>query len=441
MNRLLTRFAKRHPRLRQAGLALLDVLLGMAIFALIAVIAVQAMGQFRERAYVTQVTSDAKQAGTAIEAGRTEPGVNAYPAAVSPSGAEIDGLNLTEGVQVGAYRVDPVGDGSDAFEICMEKPGNGAHAVYDSGEGAVLAAGREGGCEEGLMDAASMRSAAMAAPEEDETLEAKCAPGRSITTSNAEITFTNPHTACGFVMQVASPWELFPGAGDDYYQEENFPTRIIKFDLEVRSPDGQVISMAPQSNGTIKHDPAKVNPESDDVRRRHGWHDQVSFGDLQSELALGVYTYTMTVDQDDFCLHAQNGARDNPRFPGQEIECSAPYELVPARSGTVSGSFEVTSVELEPLPASNGSAGADCVITSTESTAGMTRTVVFTVSGSCAEKAAIVSGIDAAIASATVKSGSTVTATMPVFAGVSMLTGPVKDWLNSNAAGASTVNF
>lgn len=65
-------------RRREEGLALLDVLLGMAIFALIAVIAVQAMGQFRDRATRTQMVSDTKQVISAVTAAQTMPGAEPF---------------------------------------------------------------------------------------------------------------------------------------------------------------------------------------------------------------------------------------------------------------------------------------------------------------------------------------------------------------------------
>lgn len=63
-----TPFLLRRPQLRlaaqrndEAGLALLDVLLGLAIFVLIAV---QSFGLFRNRAYTTQVVPNSKQLGS-----------------------------------------------------------------------------------------------------------------------------------------------------------------------------------------------------------------------------------------------------------------------------------------------------------------------------------------------------------------------------------------
>ena len=65
------------------GLALLDVLIGMAIFALIAITAVVALGQFRQRAFESQVLSDAQALSVAIEGQMTNGGQ--YPTKLKSS--------------------------------------------------------------------------------------------------------------------------------------------------------------------------------------------------------------------------------------------------------------------------------------------------------------------------------------------------------------------
>ncbi len=127
----------------ETGLALLDVLLGMAIFALIAVIAVQAMGQFRERAYVSQVTSDVKQLATGIEGTLTEPNavwadVNDATAAFSATEIEALGVNLT-----GANTATVVSGGIGDYVICVT--GNDKEARYDAEQGKVISSG-DGDC-------------------------------------------------------------------------------------------------------------------------------------------------------------------------------------------------------------------------------------------------------------------------------------------------------
>src|SRR4051794_33614953 len=74
-----TKAATRRVKSRKA-LALLDVLIGMAIFALIAVIAVVAMSRFRGNAFVTGATSDATSTAQYIEGYNTENGD--YPASL-----------------------------------------------------------------------------------------------------------------------------------------------------------------------------------------------------------------------------------------------------------------------------------------------------------------------------------------------------------------------
>ncbi|MBC3716919.1 hypothetical protein, partial [Bacillus pumilus] len=73
----------------ERGLALLDVLLGMAIFALIVVIGVQNFNTMRNRAYVTQAVSDAKQVGSSVMAAMTAPG--------ALGGGMSAGVNIPEG--------------------------------------------------------------------------------------------------------------------------------------------------------------------------------------------------------------------------------------------------------------------------------------------------------------------------------------------------------
>lgn len=54
---------------------MLDVLLGMAVFALVAVISVQGLMKYRERAYATQAISDARGLSQMTLAYLTTPGV------------------------------------------------------------------------------------------------------------------------------------------------------------------------------------------------------------------------------------------------------------------------------------------------------------------------------------------------------------------------------
>lgn len=70
----------------QSGLTLLDLLLGMAIFSIVAIIAVSAMSSFRERAYVAQAKEEGKtvaqvkeEAGVKPSAADSEPVAEAEP--------------------------------------------------------------------------------------------------------------------------------------------------------------------------------------------------------------------------------------------------------------------------------------------------------------------------------------------------------------------------
>ncbi len=106
----LTRTSRRHD---QTGLALLDVLLGMAIFALIAVIAVQSMAMFRSRAYVTGASSDAQQLATGIESYLTDNSTVPDAITVGPADSDPDtvttgdlGVNLTNNNSLHRYTVN-----------------------------------------------------------------------------------------------------------------------------------------------------------------------------------------------------------------------------------------------------------------------------------------------------------------------------------------------
>lgn len=138
MERLNKRLAER--RNGEQGLALLDVLIGMAIFALISIIAISAIGQFRARAFESGALSDARAIGVAAEAQFTDN--QAYPA----DATELQALvTMTKNNTVASYT--DAGDGT--FSFCVEHK-DGAYAEYDSAAGGVTGSGRDGGCPTGL---------------------------------------------------------------------------------------------------------------------------------------------------------------------------------------------------------------------------------------------------------------------------------------------------
>ncbi len=130
-------FRDRRVRDDQSGLALLDALLGMAIFALVVIIGVQNFSTLRGRAYVTAVSSDVKQVATVVEESRIND--DAYAEALPPL---PDGVNLTPGVSVARYA--RTANGSN-FSVCAEHE-KGPWAVYDSIKGTVTASGSTDGC-------------------------------------------------------------------------------------------------------------------------------------------------------------------------------------------------------------------------------------------------------------------------------------------------------
>ncbi len=144
--------ARRHG---ESGLALMDVLLGMAIFALVAVIAVQAFGIFKQRAYVTQAVSDAHQVGMAIAAAMTDPNFIPGPGMADsptiPTGTITDdqlgalGANRTAENRI-VIQVDP----GVGYNVCVDN--QYAYAWYEQEPGTVTRSGKlsesEPGCED-----------------------------------------------------------------------------------------------------------------------------------------------------------------------------------------------------------------------------------------------------------------------------------------------------
>ena len=143
------------------GLALLDVLIGMAIFALIAITAVVALGQFRQRAFESQVLSDAQALSVAIEGQMTNGGQ--YPTELKGSAttpvevtveAPATGFDLkhvlTKNNSLYGYKyVDPTPTTPASFFLCIEHQSNGkadAHALYDALKGGIVSQSSKEGC-------------------------------------------------------------------------------------------------------------------------------------------------------------------------------------------------------------------------------------------------------------------------------------------------------
>ena len=123
----------------EQGSLILDILIGMAIFALIAIIAVSAIGQYRERAYVQGASSDVNALGLALEAQFTD--TFQYPAdATLPTAASLDST-MTSGNEIAVYDVKPDGE---SFTLCVVHKTGGASgtvnaaAFYDSAAGGLV---------------------------------------------------------------------------------------------------------------------------------------------------------------------------------------------------------------------------------------------------------------------------------------------------------------
>lgn len=133
------------PHMRERGSLILDVLIGMAIFALVAFIAATAVGQYRMRGYVQAAMSDATQAA------------RAYTAALLDHDGSDDESDLPTGLlddeQLKALEVNRTHHGGeasqihvlvpdagpDAFRVCVTY--RGAFAIYDVAAGGLIDAG------------------------------------------------------------------------------------------------------------------------------------------------------------------------------------------------------------------------------------------------------------------------------------------------------------
>ncbi|TGN64205.1 hypothetical protein EXE59_09765 [Nocardioides eburneiflavus] len=138
--------ARLHARLSvqpsdEQGSLILDVLIGIAIFALIAIIAVSAIGQYRQRTYEQGAVSDVQTLARALEAARIDG--TGYPA-VGPVNASAFDTILTP---KNSAQMLAVGSSGEDFTLCVEHSTSGARAVYDSLAGGVIESERTGGCD------------------------------------------------------------------------------------------------------------------------------------------------------------------------------------------------------------------------------------------------------------------------------------------------------
>lgn len=145
MSALRARLAARRDNKNESGLALIDVLIGLTIFALLVTIAITAVNQYRMRAYEAGALSDARQIGVAVESEATDAG--RYPDDLDASTLASLGVKMTPGNIVAQYEVH----GVETFSVCVEhRDDNGeadAWARYDSAQGGITGKGRNGGCQ------------------------------------------------------------------------------------------------------------------------------------------------------------------------------------------------------------------------------------------------------------------------------------------------------
>lgn len=116
----------------------MDVLLGMTVFVLIAVIAFQSMGVLRQRSFVTQAVSDARQVGSSVAAYMTAP--DADPGDV-PVGELVEedldllGVNMTNGNTAHVYQM-----GHSTWDVCVQN--SGAFAWFEGDPASITVSGK-----------------------------------------------------------------------------------------------------------------------------------------------------------------------------------------------------------------------------------------------------------------------------------------------------------
>lgn len=143
--RLATRVQNRAES--EQGSLILDILIGMAVFALIAIIAISAIGQYRMRAYEQTAASDATSVGNAVNAFITDNASN--PDVDLPSGtvsdedlADLDVVVTHSGDEPSVVTIIPGsewGATDDDFEVCVEH--RGAYALYATDLGGLYESG------------------------------------------------------------------------------------------------------------------------------------------------------------------------------------------------------------------------------------------------------------------------------------------------------------
>lgn len=137
---LIERLRERKAENGEQGSLILDILIGMAIFALIAFIAASAIEQYRERAYEQGAVSDANKIGTAVEAAFTDD--FAYPSDATPLTPASVGVHMSKGNNIAKYTVN---EADETFSVCVTHVSGGvvnAYAVYDSSKGGMSEKGR-----------------------------------------------------------------------------------------------------------------------------------------------------------------------------------------------------------------------------------------------------------------------------------------------------------
>lgn len=149
---------RRIPRRRswpggEAGLAFVDAMVGMALFALVALIALQSQGQYRQTALMTGAVADARAAGVAIEADGAYPNSIAH-GSTSYVGRFPDGsrniAKFTAGNRMVNYvQITDSESGQPGYAFCIQRNSStdrAVHAVYNSLRGGLVSSSPNAGC-------------------------------------------------------------------------------------------------------------------------------------------------------------------------------------------------------------------------------------------------------------------------------------------------------
>lgn len=119
----------------EAGLALLDVLLGIALFAIIAAVGFLVAPKLFGNAQEASTQNDVNAVSTALTSYYGESQV--YPASLSSTASELDSVRLSNNNRV----VYATNASRQRYTVCVRN-GAGAYSVWDSDESKITRTGK-----------------------------------------------------------------------------------------------------------------------------------------------------------------------------------------------------------------------------------------------------------------------------------------------------------